>query len=84
MHAIHLYVQGRVNLWERCHIPDTERMQDHNLTIPSAQSNTAGDVAGIYIYTPPVVAYWFKQSLFTFMKRWTLKIIVWALDKLSL
>ena len=60
-------------------------MQDHNLTIPFAQSNIAGDVAGIYIYIPPpVIAYWFKQSLFTFMKIWTLKIIVWALDKLSL
>ena len=27
---------------------------------------------------------WFKQSLFTFMKIWTIKIIVWALNKLGL
>ena len=27
---------------------------------------------------------WFKQSLFAFMKIWTIKIIVWALNKLGL
>ena len=26
---------------------------------------------------------WFKQSLFTFMKIWTIKIILWALNKLG-